>query len=202
MATEKKYSLKGQLLSGCNCDWGCPCNFEVAPSYGNCEGVYFWHVETGFYDGVVLDGATFGQFGLFPEAIHLGNGTGLYVIDEWLSPPQRAAVETILTEVPPFGVFHDLTSNFLGFSYQPFEIHLDGIPSGLKIPGVLDLQLAPMKNPVTGEDELATLTKPTGFTSNIQELCSADRFTFEVGGRSYDYSGKYGEFCPFEYSSD
>ena len=149
-----------------------------------------------------MDGATFGQFGLFPEAIHLENGTGLYGIDEWLSPRRRAAVETILTEVPPFGVFHDLTSNFLGFSYQPFEIHLDGIRSGLKIPGVLDLQLAPMKNPVTGEDELATLTKPTGFTSNTQELCSADRFTFEVGGRSYDYSGKYGEFCPFEYSSD
>ena len=42
-----------------------------------------------------------------------------------------------------------------------------------------------MKNPVTGEDE----------------LCSAETFTFEVGGNSYDYSGKYGEFCPFEYSN-
>lgn len=189
------------MLSGCNCDWGCPCNFEVAPSYGNCEGVYIWHVETGHYDGVALDGTTFGQFGLFPDAIHLGNGTGLYVIDERLTPPQRTVVETILQDVPPFFVFHDLTSEFLGFRYLPFEIHLDGIRSGLRIPGVLDLQLAPMKNPVTGEDELATLTKPTGFTSNIQELCSTDRFTFEVGGRSYDYSGKYGEFCPFEYSS-
>ena len=81
VSREKKYSLKGQLLSGCNCDWGCPCNFEVAPSYGNCEGVYIWHVETGHYDGVVLDGVTFGQFGMFPKAIHLGNGTMLDVID-------------------------------------------------------------------------------------------------------------------------
>ena len=131
----------------------------------------------------------------------MGNGTGLYVIDERLTPPQRTVVETILQEVPSFGVFQDLTSNFLGFSYLPFEIHLDGINSGIKIPGVLDLQLGPMKNSVTGEDELATLTKPIGFTSNIQELCSADSFTFEVGGRSYDYNGKYGEFCPFEYSN-
>ena len=58
-----------------------------------------------------------------------------------------------------------------------------------------------MKNPVTGQDELTTLTKPTSFTSNIQELCSADCFTFEVSRRSYDYSGKYGEFCPCEYSN-
>ncbi|NQW24597.1 MAG: DUF1326 domain-containing protein [SAR202 cluster bacterium] len=202
MFTEKKYSLKGHLVSGCNCDWGCPCNFEVAPSYGNCEGVYFWHVETGHYDGVSLDGANFGQFALFPEAVHLGNGTGFYVIDERLSPPQRAAVETILQEVPPFGVFHDLTSNFLGFSCVSVELNLDGITSGLKIPGVLDLQLGAMKNPVTGEDELATLSKPTGFTANVTELCSAERFTFEIAGRSYDHSGKYGEFCPFEYSSD
>jgi len=202
MAEEKKYSLKGQLLSGCNCDWGCPCNFEAAPSYGRCEGAYIWHVETGNFDGVALDGATFGQFGMFPAAIHLGNGTMLNVIDERLTPPQREAVETVLQFVPPFSVFHDLSPNFLGFSYRPLEIHLDGIRSSIKIPGVLDLQLGPMKNPVTGEDELATLTKPTGFTSKIQELCSAERFKFEVAGRSYDYSGKYGEFCPFEYSGD
>ena len=139
---------------------------------------------------------------MFPAAIHLGNGTGLYVIDERLSPTQRTVVETILQEVHPFGIFHDLTSNFLGFSYLPFEIHLDGIRSGLRIPGALELQLAPMKNPVTGEDELATLTKPTGFTSDIQELCSTEHFIFELGGRSYDHSGKYGEFCPFEYTNE
>ena len=202
MSGDKKYHLKGQLLSGCNCDWGCPCNFEVAPSYGNCEGVYVWHVETGRYDGVALDGVTFGQFGMFPNAIHLGNGTLLDVIDERLAPPQRAVVETMLQEVVPFSVFHSLTTNFLGFSYLPFDVHLDGINSGIKIPGVLDLQLTPMKNPVTGEDELATLTKATGFTSKIQEMCATGRFTFEVGGRSYDYSGKYGEFCPFEYSNE
>ena len=185
MSQGKKYSLKGHMVSGCNCDWGCPCNFEIAPSYGNCEGVYMWHVESGNYNGVSLDGTTFGQFGLFPEAIHLGNGIVFDVIDERLSPEQRQAVETVLTQVVPFSVFHDLAPNFLGFQYVPMELHLDGIRSGLKIPGVLDLKLDAMKNPVTGEDE----------------LCSAETFTFEVGGKSYDYSGKYGEFCPFEYSN-
>jgi len=201
VAQDKKYLLKGEMLSGCNCDWGCPCNFEVPPSYGNCEGVYMWHVVSGHYDGVSLDGTTFGQFGLYPEAIHLGNGTVFDVIDERLSAEQRQAVETILTEVEPFSVFHDLATTFLGFQYKPMELHLDGIRSGLKIPGILDLKLDAMKNPVTGEDELATLTKPTGFTANVSELCNAATFTFEVGGKSYDHSGRYGEFCPFEYSN-
>jgi len=64
-------------------------------------------VETGHYDEVSLDNTTFGQFALFPEAVHQGNGTGFYVIDEQLSPDQRGAVETILQEVPPFGIFQN-----------------------------------------------------------------------------------------------
>ncbi len=202
MSTEKKYTLKGHLLSGCNCDWGCPCNFEIAPSYGKCEGSYFWHVESGHYDGISLNGATFGQFALFPQAVHLGNGTGFDVIDEKLSPEQRQAVEVILQEVPPFSVFHGLCPTFLGFSYKPFDLKLDGINSYLNISGTMVLRLGPMKNPVTGEDELATLTKPTGFTATVTELCNAETFTFEIDGKSYDYSGRYGEFCPYKYSNE
>ena len=59
-----------------------------------------------------------------------------------------------------------------------------------------------MKNAFTGEDELATLTKPTGFTATVTELCNAETFTFEIDGKSYDYSGRYGEFCPYEYSNE
>ena len=66
-----------------------------------------WHVESGSYDGISLDGTTFGQFGLYPKAIHLGNGTVFDVIDEKLSPEQRQAVESLLTGVVPFSVFHD-----------------------------------------------------------------------------------------------
>ena len=30
----------------------------------------------------------------------------------------------------------------------------------------------------------------------------AETFTFSVDGKSYDHSGKYEEFCPFEYSNE
>ena len=29
-----KYHLSGDLLGACSCDWGCPCNFEAAPTQG------------------------------------------------------------------------------------------------------------------------------------------------------------------------
>ena len=173
MSVPQRYYLKGQMLSACNCDWGCPCNFEEPPTAGFCEGTYLWHVETGHYAGVTLDGCTFAMYNTFPGAIHLGNGDGVVIVDDRVSSEQRTTIESMIREAAPFSVFMDLTSNFLGFRYQPFELSLNGIRSTATIPGTMELELAPIKNPVTGEDELATLTKPTGFTAKIQELCSA-----------------------------
>ncbi|MDE0719654.1 MAG: DUF1326 domain-containing protein [Dehalococcoidia bacterium] len=201
MTTYGNYHLKGHLLGACNCDWGCPCNFEQAPNYGSCEGVYLWQVDEGHYNGVDLLGIILSEGSIFPAAIHLGNGTSVYLIDERASEDQRPAIENMIQNEAPFSVFLDLTTKFIGFRYVPFEVKIDGINSHAKIPGKLDFQLTAMKNPVTGEDEVAVLTKPTGFTSQIQELCTTSAFSYDGDGLSIQYPGKYAEFCPFEYSS-
>jgi len=116
---------------------------------------------------------------------------------------QRRALEDMLTKNPdvmPFGVFTSLTSTFLGIRYVTFELDLKGIHSRARVPGILDYQLAPMKNPVTGEEEPATLLKPKGFTSKQQELCSTSALRLTTEGLSFDHSGKYGEFSRFEYT--
>ena len=199
MAQPSDFGLKGILLGACNCDWGCPCNFESRPTHGFCEGTYVWHVENGTYQGINLAGANFVYAGHFPGAPHEGNATAMVLVDERADGQQRTAIEAMVQDKPPFSIFYSLTSNFLGFRFMPFSLELNGIHSRLSIPDTLELQLAPMKNPVTGEDELETLSKPTGFTSKQQELCSAqiDRLTAE--GLSYENLDKYGEFSPFEY---
>ncbi|HIF42567.1 MAG TPA: DUF1326 domain-containing protein [Dehalococcoidia bacterium] len=201
MTANGSYHLKGHLLGACNCDWGCPCNFERTPNYGSCEGVYLWQVDEGHYNGVDLSGIGISEASIFPAAIHLGNGTSVYLIDERASEDQRPALENMIQNEAPFRVFLDLTTKFIGFRYVPFEVKIDGINSYAKIPGKLDFQLTAMKNPVTGEDEMAVLTKPTGFTSQIQELCTTSAFSYDGDDLSIQYPGKYAEFCPFEYSS-
>ena len=201
MAQQVPYHLTGSVVGGCSCDWGCPCNFEVAPSRGFCEGEYVWCVERGHYGDVQLDGLNFGMFCHSPEAIHLGNLTVATVVDERADTQQRRAIETMVVQVEPFSIFSSLASNFLGPLYAAFEVHLDGIRSRVTIPGVYELELAPMTNPVTGEAELATLLKPTGLTSQHQELCTTTVERFSIDGLSYDWSGRYAEFAPFEYRS-
>ena len=41
--------MNGSLIGACNCDWGCPCNFDAPPTYGHCEGMYVWAVDEGRY---------------------------------------------------------------------------------------------------------------------------------------------------------
>ena len=74
----------------------------------------------------------------------------------------------------------------------PIQMQLDGVRSRVTIPGTLELALAPMINPVTGEEEPATLMKPKGFTAQVQELCATAVLRFSKEGLSYDHSGKYG----------
>jgi hypothetical protein len=200
MADKVSYRLKGAVLGGCNCDWGCLCNFEVAPSYGVCEGEYIWCIEQGHYADTKLDGLNFGMFLHSPAAIYLGNLTMAAVVDERASAPQRAAMEKIISGVAPFEVFFSLTSTFLGIRYAAFEVHLEGIHSRVNIPEVFELGLTLMTNPVTGAPELATLTKPTGFTSEVSELCTTVVERLAVEGLPSDHSGKYGEYAPFEYT--
>ena len=76
------YFLKGATLGCCNCDWGCPCNFEARPTQGYCEGDYIWHVERGNYGDVSLDGLAFGWFGRAPGAVHEGNLTSFFCVSE------------------------------------------------------------------------------------------------------------------------
>ena len=88
--------LKGQVLVACNCDWGCPCNFNALPTTGKCEGGWIWHVEDGAFGGVRLDGLNFSVFVNWPAAIHEGNGEGVVMIDERANGAQREKIEMLV----------------------------------------------------------------------------------------------------------
>ncbi len=200
MSEQGSYHLKGHLLGACSCDWGCPCNFEARPTQGWCQGSYVWHVKEGHYQGTPLAGSNFAVFIRFPGAPHEGHGIGLVLVDALVPAERRAVIEALVQQVPPFSIVYGLLSEFLGFRYLPFELHLNGIHSRLAIPNTVQWQLTPLKNPVTGAEEYAILHKPTGFTSKEQELCTTTTYRLTAEGIAFDHSGKYGEFSPFEYT--
>ena len=136
----------------------------------------------------------------FPGPVHEGHGTAQSVIDVRADEKQREALVALLAGEAggPFAIFAAVTETTFDPIFAPFEALINGLDSRVNVPGVLEIGLTTIKNPVTGEPEELRLVKPTGFTSTESELGASTVYRF-TGGFQHDHSGKYAEFAPFEY---
>src|SRR5262245_37481278 len=90
-----KWSIEADYLQGCNCDYGCPCEFEAPPSRGFCQGAGAWRINRGRYGDVSLNGLGLGFAIYTPAEMYKGNGTGAFFIDEKANAAQREALLNI-----------------------------------------------------------------------------------------------------------
>ena len=196
-----EWELKGTVLVGCNCDYGCPCNFNAPPTTGDCEGGWVWHIEQGTYDGVDLSGLTLGLFADWPGAIHEGGGKAVAFYDEKADERQSEALEALLRggEGGPWGIFIN-TYELGGVLATPVTLDIDGERSSYKIGDLAELQMEPIKNPVTGAEIRSGVMLPTGLVFN-EGWCAASSVFRVNDGVSYDHSGKQAEYAPFAYTS-
>lgn len=56
------WQLNGNVLIACNCDWGCPCNFNAPPTHGDCEGGWIWSIDESEIDGIDVSGRAVALF--------------------------------------------------------------------------------------------------------------------------------------------
>ena len=93
-----KWQIHAYFLDACNCDWGCPCQFNAKPTHGNCEGVAGYHILNGSYDnGVKLDGFNMALIASWPGPIHEGHGKASFYIDNRADGEQFEALSNIIT---------------------------------------------------------------------------------------------------------
>ena len=194
--------LAGTVLISCNCDYGCPCNFNALPTTGKCEGHWTWHVESGRIDGTQMDGVTFSLCVNWPGAIHEGNGEALVLVDERADDEQREAVGRLIAgeHGGPWGVLAWTWPTLHGPVPVPYELELAGLNSRLKAGDTLELELEPIKNPVSGADVTPGAVLPQGLVFKQGDFASSK--TFRVSnGVSFEHPGKYAAIAPFEYSA-
>ena len=77
--THVDWSIKGPEIAACNCEWGCPCQFNALPSHGNCRATAAMRIDEGHFGDVRLDGLKFVGMFAWPRAIHEGHGEGMAV---------------------------------------------------------------------------------------------------------------------------
>jgi hypothetical protein len=199
--TDTRWQLAGTVLISCNCDYGCPCNFNALPTTGKCEGHWTWHVDKGEYGDVELDGLNFSLCVDWPGAIHEGNGHALLLVDERADDTQREALDTLVSGGAggPWGVLAWTWPTVDGPHGVSYNVRVDGVNSYVKAGEMLELESEPIQNPVTGAEVHPGAVLPEGIIFKQGDFGSSKTFRVANGIR-YEHPGKYTAVAPFEYT--
>lgn len=191
MAT--KWELKGHYLMACNCDYGCPCNFNAPPTPGFCEGLLAFVFSEGHYGDTDLAGTKIAALAKWPGAIHEGGGKGALYIDASAEEEQRHALLRILSG-DEGGVLGMILKNTLdsidGPHYVPINAKVAGKETTVSIEGQAQVEFESIKNPVTGNESFPRVVLPQGLWSNELEQFTTKSFQAGNGDLQMNHQGK------------
>jgi hypothetical protein len=138
-------------------------------------------ITKGHFEGTKLDGLVFAATVDFPGALHEGNGQMQPIIDERATPAQRQALFDIMSgknsaEGTLFHIFSLIVTKIHDPLFVPFEFSFDkgGRVARLVAKGVLETEVEPIKNPVTGASHRIQVVMPEGFEHISAEVASAN----------------------------
>ena len=191
------WSMRGRNFMSCNCDYGCPCQFNALPKDNICEAVTGMEIEEGHFGDTRLDGLRWVGVWAWPNPIHQGNGTMQMIIDERADDDQRKALVAILhgRETEPgatmLQVFSTTMTNVLDPLFQPieFDLDVDERTAAVRVPERVTLDVEPIRNLVSGDPHRVRINLPNGLEYTIAEIASG---TFKTEGEiEHDYAARH-----------
>lgn len=204
--TKIKWRITGEEVGTCNCSWGCPCQFNARPTTGHCESLVVWQIKDGYFADIRLDGIRFARIYWWPGAVYEGNGVRRTIIEEEATKEQREAL--IALDSGQHGglyweIFADVCPNLIEPLFAPITLNSDREKrrATIRIPGIVESNLEPIKKPVTGEEHRVRIVLPNGFEFKESEqantvycrVSAGDKLTFEYressgGLNAFDWS--------------
>jgi hypothetical protein len=176
--TKTRWSIHAYYLDACNCDWGCPCQFNAKPTHGNCDGLSGIHIINGNYGN--------NDIGSWPGPLREGHGKMAYYIDYRVDDRQFDALSKIITgkagDNGPFELYASITEKYEVPRRARIRFQEKGIRSHMTIDSgggvgidddnnkgdiTIDAWIEPIRNPVTGKAHRAIIELPQGVEATI-----------------------------------
>ncbi|KAA2283493.1 DUF1326 domain-containing protein [Candidatus Nitrosocosmicus sp. SS] len=199
------WTFKADYVETCNCNYGCPCNFDGFPSNGFCRTLVLFHIRSGNYGDTSLDGIDVISAISWPKAIHEGNGTAqLFISKNNTNNERRNAIISIFSGQAkgegPFALFAGTIKFFLEPQFVDMLVKIDGKKSSFSVPGIIDVQSESFVNPVTGEEQDTRIQLPKGFVWKLAEMAKTKGMKITTPQLNYDHSGKNALYSVIEYN--
>ena len=194
------WEINALAFTNCNCDYGCPCQFNALPTTGQCESIHSMDIQSGHFGDVTLDGLCVVTTLWWPAAIHEGGGKVFAIVDERADEDQRNALLSILSgqETDPgatiWNVFSATLDEVMEPAFLPIELSID-IPSRtavVHIEGFVEGVGTPIRNPVNGEVLSAQIHLEYGFEYTVAEMGAGT--SVATGPIKLNLDDSYGQF--------
>jgi hypothetical protein len=189
------WSIEGAWFKNCNCDPGCPCDFNQAPTNDNCEGIIAMRIDRGHFGDTSLDGLKFVGVAYWPGRIDEGDGHIVPVVDESADEAQRMALLTLMSGQAGgtlFEIFSAVCPHVREPVFAPieFEFDLESRSGRVKAGDVLETESETLRG-IDPPDPYQVLVRiPGGFeyTGENDEAETAVAKTLKArGGGELDY---------------
>ena len=195
------WRIKGPEFASCNCAWGCPCQFNALPTYGDCRGMAAMNIEEGHFGDVRLDGLNWISLYVWPGPVHEGGGEKQNILDARADAAQREAIMAIQSGehsepgATVFNVFASVIDTTHETLFEPIEFEVDVArrTATVNVPGLVQSNGTPIRNPVTGAEHSAKIVMPGGFEFTEAEMGSGTTQTSTA--IALDFADSYGQFA-------
>jgi hypothetical protein len=201
------WQIKGDHAGTCNCMWACPCQFNGLPDKGNCEAVLVWQIRDGHFGDTSLDGVRFGFAVHWPGAIHEGNGTRQFVVDEGASAEQRQALNDMATGQHGgtyFEIFASVVSDLEpAVAKIDFDVDRESRRGSFRIAGLGESRIEPIVNADISPDEhRVRIELPNGFEYQVAEIANSAEWSVSAEEPlSFSHENTYAQLYEFEWSN-
>jgi hypothetical protein len=206
------WAIKGAWFKNCNCDPGCPCDFNQNPTHGQCEGVVAMRIDEGHFGDLSLDGLKFAGAAYWPGRIDEGDGHILPIVDESADEAQRQAILTIMSGQAGgtiFEIFSAMCPHVREPVFAPidFEFDIENRKGRLRAGEYIDSEVETL-SAIGSEDPYRIVVRiPGGFEytgpNNEAETALAKKLKVSGGGElDYEHELSHSSMALVEHSGE
>ena len=205
---EQNWSLRGEYMESCNCDYLCPCvytNPQGPVTYDHCTAVLVFRIDEGRSGTTRLDGLKFALVIRSGKVMADGNWIFGVVVDDAADPAQRQALAAIAggeAGGTPAVIRQNLVGDFRGVEYKPIEFTIAGLTRRAAVPELFTFEIEGVASRNRSGDPF--YIDNTGHPANRRLALARSKET-HVHGFGLDMDlvglGNNGHFAPFAWAA-
>ena len=196
---KSEWKMHVYYLDACNCDWGCPCQFNAKPTHRNCEGLSRIHIIDGSYDHhnntIRLNGLNIAFIGSWPGPIHEGHGKASYYVDYRANDTQFEALSKIILGKAgnggPVAIYANVIEEYDEVKRARIRFEAKSVRNHMTISNngddIVDAWLEPIRNPVTGKINRAVIELPEGVEAIRMDQASTKKLSVNNSRLKFKY---------------